>query len=44
MVDPFLVAQGYVDAPVPRHSEKLLAELDAELVQASAVPDRRIGR
>jgi hypothetical protein len=33
MLDPFLVAQTYVDTPIPRHLEKLLAEVDAELKQ-----------
>ena len=35
MLDPFLVAQDYVNTPIPRHLEKLLAKVDADLVQAS---------
>ncbi|MGN8064571.1 hypothetical protein ACTJK4_23180 [Ralstonia sp. 22111] len=35
MLDPFLVAQDYVDAPVPRYLEKCLTEVDVELVQVS---------
>ena len=31
MIDPFLVAQVYVDTPVPRQLEKLLAEVEVEL-------------
>lgn len=31
MLDPFQVAQAYVDEPAPRNLEKLLATVDAEL-------------
>jgi hypothetical protein len=31
MIDPFHVAHAYVDSPVPRQLEKLLAEVEAEL-------------
>jgi hypothetical protein len=34
LLDPFLIAQAYVDAPVPRHLVKSLAEVEAELAQA----------
>lgn len=32
MLDPFLISQVYVDEALPRHLEKLLAEVDAELI------------
>lgn len=32
-LDPFLIAQAYVDAPVPRHLVKSLAEVDTDLAQ-----------
>lgn len=35
MLDPFLVAQDYVDAPLPRHLNRLLTEVDADLIQMS---------
>jgi hypothetical protein len=33
MIDPFLVAQAYVGEQIPRQLEKLLAEVDTELVE-----------
>jgi hypothetical protein len=35
MIDPFQIAQSYVDSPVPRRLEELLAEVDAELANGS---------
>jgi hypothetical protein len=35
MLDPFPIAQDYVDAPVPRHLVKTLAEVEAELTRVS---------
>jgi len=35
MLDPFLIAQGFVDAPVPRNLEALLREIDVELIQVA---------
>jgi hypothetical protein len=35
MIDPFQIAQTYVDTPPPRTLEKLLAEVDAELTRAA---------
>jgi hypothetical protein len=32
MLDPFLISQVYVDEAVPRHLEKLLTQVDAELI------------
>jgi len=34
MLDPFELAQAYVDTSPPRHLEDLLAEVDAELKKA----------
>jgi hypothetical protein len=31
MIDPFQVAQSYVDSPTPRKLERILVEVDAEL-------------
>lgn len=36
MLDPFQIAQAYVDTPIPRHLEILLKEVDTELVQISS--------
>ncbi len=36
MIDPFQVAQVYVDSPVPRQLERLLAEVEAELSAGEA--------
>lgn len=35
MLDPFLIAQDYVDTPVPRHLEKWLTEVEGELMRMS---------
>ena len=35
MLDPFQIAQVYIDTPTPRYLEKLLQEVDAELVHLS---------
>lgn len=35
MLDPFQVAQAYVDAPLPRHMEALLKEVDEALAQTA---------
>lgn len=41
MIDPFLVAQAYVDETVPRSLESLLATVDVELADSKA---RQLGR
>lgn len=35
MLDPFQIAQDYVESPVPRQLKKLLDEVDAELTKRS---------
>lgn len=36
MLDPFLAAESYVDAAIPRSLEKLLMEVDAELTRCTS--------
>jgi hypothetical protein len=38
MLDPFQVAQTYVDTPMPRSLGNLLVEVEGELSQASDIP------